>query len=74
MTTPDPLAVELAKAASLDIGCMLSGKLTDDDWPKLTHGVIELSEKMDKAGKDALSALVDRIDAAFNSQPAEVRS
>lgn len=70
----EPLAVELAKAASLDIGRMLSGKLTDDDWSKLTHGAVKLSESLDKAGKDALSTLLDRIDAAFNSQPTEVRS
>lgn len=70
----EPLAVELAKAASLDIGRMLSGRLTEDDWSKLTHGAVKLSESLDKAGKDVLSTLIDRIDAAFNSQPAEVRS
>lgn len=70
----EPLALELAKAASLDIGRMLSGRLTEDDWSKLTHGAVKLSESLDKAGKDVLSTLIDRIDAAFNSQPAEVRS
>jgi len=70
----EPLAFELAKAASLDIGYMLSGRLTEDDWPKLTHGVVKLSETLDEAGKTALSALVSRIDTAFNSPPAEVRS
>lgn len=70
----DALAMELARLAGLDVRAMLAGQLSDDDWSKLTHGAVKLSESLDKAGKDALSALVDRIDAEFNSQPAEVRS
>jgi hypothetical protein len=66
--------MELARLAGLDVRAMLAGQLSDEDWSRLTPGAVKLSETLDEASKGALSALVDRIDAAFNSQPTGVRS
>ena len=63
---PDPLAVELATLANLDVGRMLAGDLTEADWPRITSAAVLLSER--QPASDELTALVARIDTAYSGK------
>ena len=64
----EPLAVELAALAGLDVAAMLAGRLvTDSEWAAFVAGLAKLNTRHpDKA--DEIAALVDRVNIAAESQ------
>ena len=64
----EPLAVELAALAGLDVAAMLGGRLaTDSEWAAFVAGLAKLNTRHpDKA--DEIAALVDRVNIAAESQ------
>ena len=63
----EPLAVELAALAGLDVAAMLAGRLvTDSEWAAFVAGLAKLNTRHpDKA--DEIAALVDRVITAAES-------
>jgi len=65
--TPEqsPLAAELAELAGIGVEKLLAGDLSEADWSKITDASAELAQRHHE-GRDAITALIGRIDAAYN--------
>ena len=62
---PPPFLAELASLSGLPAERLLAGDLSEADWPKITDASAELAQRHHE-GRDAISALISRIDAAYN--------
>lgn len=63
----DPLALELARLAQLDVAKMLASGLSEADWERLASASVLLSERQPDC-KSGISALLARIDAAYSAR------